>query len=309
MSWPECVRILYLIVLVGAQAASAQLAPSQLKALQQASPETLEEKARRAERAQNLARKFLATQGADLQSDQAPLADGTSTRAPAKLTVPKARPRSSSRAYVPGRRTAANRYHDLPIEPEQRRAELTAFVARHPQHRTARLELVRMLVLGDDLINAGLKLEPLLDHYLRDTHPDWQPWFWAGTLELMHGNVSAARAHLEVALTKTSSQASIWLQLAVLEQQAENCAGALQYLQIARRLDPALPGIALNEGYCLERLGEPHRALGAYQEHLANPAGEPRAGVRMQVVKHVAELATQATPRIARASEVNSAEF
>ena len=169
--------------------------------------------------------------------------------------------------------------------------KLKSYVESHPEHRAARLMLARIQVVDHDTIGALATLRPLLSLHARQSHPDWQPWFWAGTAYLQSGEVELARQNLDVALTKSSTVAAIWVQLAVLEQELDNHAGALQYLEIAQRLEPRKAAIHLNRAYSLEWLGDFEQALGAYRQFLVSEMQGADASLRPEVLRRIATIA------------------
>ena len=62
--------------------------------------------------------------------------------------------------------------------------ELQEFVGAHPTHREARLAMGRLQILMDQPSAALTTFAPLLSTVAEKNHPDWQPWFWAGTAYL-----------------------------------------------------------------------------------------------------------------------------
>ncbi|MEM9622483.1 MAG: tetratricopeptide repeat protein [Pseudomonadota bacterium] len=152
--------------------------------------------------------------------------------------------------------------------PSQLVPQVEAFVAQYPQHRDGRLLLARLQMLGHQAESVVDVVSPLLTPIYRQNHPDWQPWFWAGTAHLATGNVLLARDHLEVALSKQGRKVEIWVQLAVVQQELDNHAAALQYLDVAGQLDPNFADVYLNRAYSYEHLGQYPDALKAYQRFL-----------------------------------------
>ncbi len=174
--------------------------------------------------------------------------------------------------------------------PQQVLPLLDAFVDQYPQHRDARLLLARQYMLAQQLESVLTVLTPLLTPIHRKSHPDWQPWFWAGSAHLALANTEQARDLLEVAVSKDSSRVDIWVQLSVLEQETDNHAGALQYLDIALQLDQNHADIYLNRAYSLEHLGDFSNALKSYQQYLV--ARSPSVNsVKPTVLRRVTKLA------------------
>ncbi len=171
------------------------------------------------------------------------------------------------------------------------RNELAAYVAAYPQHREARVTLARLYILTDATSAAVQTLAPLLTPLAKRQHPDWQPWFWAGTAYLAQGDHARARQMLDAAVAKDSASADVWIQLAVLEQELDNHSGALQYIAIAEQLDADAGAIHLNRGYSLERLGRLEDALSAYQRFLVSDMSHSSLSLRPTVMRRIADIA------------------
>ena len=171
------------------------------------------------------------------------------------------------------------------------RDDLRAFLVDHPDHREARLLLGRIYILSGDYPEAIRALDPLVTSLKRSAHPDWQPWFWAGTAYLAARDMGAAREHFDIAVEKNSAAVEVWVQLAVLEQEMNNHAGALQYMAIAEQLDANYGEIYLNRGYSLEHLGRYEEAVRAYRRFLVAPQGHTTRGLRPTVLRRISEIA------------------
>ena len=171
------------------------------------------------------------------------------------------------------------------------REDLNEFLQDHPEHREARLLLGRIHVLGRNHVAALEALGPLVTPLKRSAHPDWQPWFWAGTAHLGARDIESARQHFDIAIEKNSAAAEIWVQLAVLEQELGNHAGALQYMAIAEQLDAEYGEIYLNRGYSLEHLGRYEEAVRAYRRFLVAPHARASRGLRPSVIRRISEIA------------------
>ncbi len=171
------------------------------------------------------------------------------------------------------------------------RAELESYVDDYPLHREARLTLARLHILDDASSAALVTLAPLLKPLAEREHPDWQPWFWAGTAYLTIGDHAQARRMLDTAVAKNSAVADIWVQLAVLEQELDNHVGALQYIAVAEQIDAEAAAVHLNRAYSLERLGRLEDAMRAYQRFLiSTPHGA--ASLRPTVMRRIADIAS-----------------
>ncbi len=171
------------------------------------------------------------------------------------------------------------------------RNELAAYVADYPHHREARITLARLYLLSDAAATALQTLTPLLTPFAKRQHPDWQPWFWAGTAYLAEGDHVRARQMLDAAVAKDSASADVWIQLAVLEQELDNHTGALQYIAIAEQLDADAGAVHLNRGYSLERLGRLEDALRAYQRFLVSDMSHSSVSLRPTVMRRIADIA------------------
>ncbi len=171
------------------------------------------------------------------------------------------------------------------------RNELAAYVTAHPHHREARVTLARLYILSDSPGVALQTLAPLLTPLAKRQHPDWQPWFWAGTAYLAEGDHARARQMLDAAVAKDSASADVWIQLAVLEQEVDNHSGALQYIAIAEQLDADAGAVHLNRGYSLERLGRLEDALSAYQRFLVSDMSHSSVSLRPTVMRRIADIA------------------
>jgi len=169
-------------------------------------------------------------------------------------------------------------------------SELAAFVQQTPNFREARLALGRLQILLDQPNEALATFAPLLLPIARTSHPDWQPWFWAGTAYLVQGDIEQARKYLDVAVAKNSAVVEVWIQLAVLEQEVDNHAGALQYVAIAEQLDPSVAAIHLNRAYSLEQLGRFEDALQAYQRFLISQHDYSSQSLRPSVVRRISTI-------------------
>ena len=171
-------------------------------------------------------------------------------------------------------------------------SELATFVRANPGYRGARITLARMQILANEPEKALQTLAPLTQAIHESQHPDWQPWFWQGTAYLRQGELEKARRNLEVALSKARENANVWVQLAVVEQEFENHAGALQYLAIAEQLDPALGEVYLNRAYSLERMGRVEPAARAYRSFLLAESHSSSGPTRAQVARRISTLAS-----------------
>ena len=177
--------------------------------------------------------------------------------------------------------------------------ELQKFVDVHPSHREARITLGRLEIILNKPDQALKTFAVLLTPALAATHPDWQPWFWAGTAHLALGDIMSARDSLDVAVAKNGGVADIWVQLAVIEQEVENHAGALQYVAIAEQLDPNAAGVHLNRAYSLEQLGRFEEALQAYQKFLISDMNNASKSLRPMVLRRIATIADAIRPELA----------
>ncbi len=193
----------------------------------------------------------------------------------------QAEPRTFEQLKIEVREGSGSAYRDV-----------LTFVGNHSGHRGARLMLARLQLLRDLPDEALDTLAPLLNTGAKHSHPDWQPWFWAGTARLAMGEIDAARDYLEVALSKNSAQADVWVQLAVLEQEVSNHAGALQYLSIANQLAPNRGEIHLNRAYSFEHSGEYEEALKAYQRFVVSSVGENNRVLKPLVLRRISTLAS-----------------
>ncbi len=188
--------------------------------------------------------------------------------------------------------------------------QLQHYLEQNTNHRPARL-LIARLQLQEQLYDQALQtIEPLL----QSQHPAWEPWFVAGSAHLGQGNFNAARQQLDTALVKGGQQAQVWLQIAVLEQEQNNHAAALQYLDIAQGLQPELEKIYLNQAYSLERLQQPKRALVAYQNFLkrvglakAATTAQP-SSLRIDTQPHLTPLVMRRMSALAAALSPNNSQ-
>lgn len=174
--------------------------------------------------------------------------------------------------------------------------ELSAFVDQHERLREPRITLARLFILDEQHEVALETLQPLTSKRAQLSHPDWQSWFWAGTAHLALGDIERARDSLDVAVTKNGAVAEVWIQLAVLEQEQTNHAGALQYIAIAEQLDPNSAEVHLNKAYSLEHLGRYAEALKAYQRFLVSEMNMTVRSVRPLVLRRIAEIAAAVEP-------------
>lgn len=178
---------------------------------------------------------------------------------------------------------------DTALDPLVWLDDTVAFVTREPRHREARLMLGRLQILAGNQLEAITTLAPVL----LPGHPDWQPWFWTGTAYLSMGEVELARQNLDVALSKNGVSVDVWVQLAVLEQELENHAGALQYLAIAEQIDPRAAAPHLNKAYSFERLNRFPEALHAYQRFLVGDMNRDEIALRPTVLRRIAAIAAE----------------
>ena len=174
---------------------------------------------------------------------------------------------------------------------DRAKTTLSEFLRHYPEHRDARLQLAREYVVSGEAQKALEVVESLTTTGHENSHPDWQPWFWSASAHLALGNAVLAREQLELALTKESEVADVWVQLAVVEQELDNHAGALQYLNIAERLQPRLGSIHLNKAYSLEHLEEFDGAINAYQRYLVADDATSSGAARRIVLRRLSELA------------------
>ena len=179
----------------------------------------------------------------------------------------------------------------LTLASQEQMSLLEEFVNSQPKHRDARITLARLLVMDERSHQALAVLSPLLTPIQRNSHPDWQPWFWAGTAYVLEANVDQARDHLEVALAKNSQKIEVWVQLAVLEQEQGNHAAALQNLTIAAQLDPESPHLLLNRAYSLEHLGRYQEAMNAYQQFLVADSTVATTNIRPSILRRIGMIA------------------
>lgn len=154
------------------------------------------------------------------------------------------------------------------------------------QHR-ARLILARELVVREQFA----KVESLLLPLLHKTNTDWQPWFLAGTAQLMSGDLDLAAYSLDKALSEAGRyQAAVWVQRAIVEQQQNRPENALQLLSVAAELDPDDPQVYINMAYAYEDTGEGDNANAYYQRFLESPLGTVKNNaLRQKVAQHLAE--------------------
>ncbi|XOV81649.1 MAG: tetratricopeptide repeat protein [bacterium] len=177
----------------------------------------------------------------------------------------------------------------LPVA--QAQVLVAQFLHKHPSHREARLTLARLQVLDNQPEAALRTLDNLVSSVASRDHPDWQPWFWAGTAYLALDEIASARRMLDVAVAKEGQVADIWLQLAVLEQELNNHAAALQYIGIAEQVDGQGAQVHLNRAYSLERLGQYDAALSAYRQFMSSRMSPGTQALRPSVMRRMALLA------------------
>ncbi|MBX2839808.1 MAG: tetratricopeptide repeat protein [Gammaproteobacteria bacterium] len=164
--------------------------------------------------------------------------------------------------------------------------DLQAFVKQYPEHNLARLWLVKSQIEAGHLSAAA----DTIGKPGQWRESDWQVGFWKARVLLLLGDSDSARMTMERALTQGSESADLWVQQAVLEQEANNHSVAVQLLRIALEVDPDHAHAQLNLGYSLEHLAKPADALKAYQQYIANS----RAGfssMRLDVLKRIELLA------------------
>ena len=165
-------------------------------------------------------------------------------------------------------------------------AKLETFVGEFPDHLQARLWLIRSQLLAqqqENALNSIGESEKWQD-------PDWQVSFWKAQVYLHHGQLGPARRAMEYALSNKSDSPEIWVQQAVLEQEAKNHSGAVQLLQIALEVDPANAIAHLNMGISLEHMSQHQAALRAYQKYLSSP-NATNSTLRLKVLRKVESLA------------------
>ena len=168
---------------------------------------------------------------------------------------------------------------------------LQSFVDEFPAYRDGRLALARLQIMHEASANAVDTLQPLTTPLMEADHPDWQAWFWRGSAKLAMDDLESARKDLEVALAKDKSQAVVWIQLAVVEQELRNHTAALQYLDIAQQLDPTAGQIYLNRAYSLEHLGDFENAQVAYRSFLIADVQHHSRQMRAEVARRIGDLA------------------
>jgi tetratricopeptide (TPR) repeat protein len=175
--------------------------------------------------------------------------------------------------------------------------ELASFVNANPQHREARITLGRLQILVGEPKEALRTFSPLLESAHAKSHPDWQPWFWAGTAYLALTDMEMARQHLDVAVAKNGGVVDVWIQLAVLEQETGNHAGALQYIAIAEQIDSQAAAVYLNRAYSLEQMGRFEEALKAYQRFLVSDMDSAAKSLRPTILRRIATIAAAVEPQ------------
>ncbi|MCR9261401.1 MAG: hypothetical protein NXH95_16900 [Pseudomonadaceae bacterium] len=216
---------------------------------------------------------------------------------PSRSSVP--REDEQALARIPGEikqgsqtQTFANLRKRLTQLPSSEAQTLIAgFLKDHPDHREATITLARMQILENQPSTAIETLDFLVSSVANRRHPDWQPWFWAGTAYLELGEIEAARRMLELAVAKEGKVAEIWVQLAVVEQELDNHAAALQYIGIAEQVDAEAALVHLNRAYSLERLGEFDAALNAYRQFMSSEMSAGSEALRPSVMRRMALLA------------------
>lgn len=173
---------------------------------------------------------------------------------------------------------------------------LRQFVQDFPEHNQARLHLARNYTVNgkpDQALNA---LQPLLATMHQGIGIDWQPWFWAGTAYLNLGQLDQARDHLQRALNADTDNPHVWVQLAVVEQEAGHHAASIQYLNFAEEIAPGLDVIYLNRAYSLERIEDVSGATTAYHRYLTSDSSVEDPAARSMVVERLAAIASGRIP-------------
>lgn len=170
---------------------------------------------------------------------------------------------------------------------EEQSIELLYDVLRiDASQQRARLILARELVVREQFS----KVENLLLPLLHKSNTDWQPWFLAGTAQLMSGDLDLAAYSLDKALSEAGRfQAAVWVQRAIVEQQQNRSENALQLLRVAAELAPDDPQVYINMAYAYEDSGEADNANAYYQRFLESPLGTVKNNaLRQKVAKHLA---------------------
>lgn len=269
------------------------------QSLSQMDAEALQREKAEAEQAALLAMALLDGQSEAKSVDKE---GGKKSAHPTKITRRSVRNGEPSFAQVPPTRTPGDSRYQTLLErgaqmgwTRKTTSDLRDFVKANPAHRDARIQLARVLLQNGNPESALAVVTELVTEYHRRSHPDWQPWFWAGSAYLQMGNAQRARQMLDTSLSKKSDVAATWIQFAVLEQEAGNCAAALQYLDIAAELEPQRPQVHLNRAYCLERLKQRKEAVRAYQRYLVAVQSSD-SSVHPAVIRHMTLLASNTTP-------------
>ncbi|MEM7001884.1 MAG: tetratricopeptide repeat protein [Pseudomonadota bacterium] len=168
---------------------------------------------------------------------------------------------------------------------------LRQFVQDFPEHNQARLHLARNYTVNGKPDQALSALQPLLANMHQGIGVDWQPWFWAGTAYLNRGQLDQAREHLQRALNADTDNPHVWVQLAVVEQEAGHHAASIQYLNFAEEIAPGLDVIYLNRAYSLERVEDVSGATTAYHRYLTSDSSVDDPAARSMVVERLAAIA------------------
>ena len=244
------------------------------------------------------ANRALATLLEGVTSDSAPAASKQSDKL-STVRSAKPRPHEQAIAQIPSSAAEEHKpqlYKQIRQQLEkmptgEARALIEEFLSSHPFHREALITLARLQIIDNQPSAALLTLDGLTSSVAARNHPDWQPWFWAGTAYLALGEIDSARRMLDVAVAKEGNVVEIWVQLAVLEQELDNHGAALQYIGIAEQVDAEAAQVYLNRAYSLERLGEFDAALDAYQRFMASKMTPGAEALRPSVMRRMALLA------------------
>jgi len=174
--------------------------------------------------------------------------------------------------------------------------------ALHDEDQQLALSLAKMLlsakqssadvrvIYGQLNVQAGKyeKAVSVLSPLLHQGVNDWQPWFWAGTAQLMLGDLEQAALLLNESLARNGSTPSAWVQRALVEQQRGKHSAALQMLYMADKIQPGLPSVLLNIAWSSEAIGDFSAAQGAYRSFLSATTNKPQfIKVRLKVIRHL----------------------
>ena len=164
---------------------------------------------------------------------------------------------------------------------------LTQALKLNPKHQQVRLAKGRLQVKVRQYAAAE---KTLLQLCTLDNN-QWQPWYWTGSAQLMMGELSKAEKSLDEALAREGTQATLWLNRALVEQERGDHDSALQLLAIANDLAPKDPHVLLNVAYSSEAIGDIHNARSAYRKFLSEAKTDPNTTqLKHTVLSHLSQL-------------------